>query len=125
MALTKDDILSRAKTLPPEPLDVPALGGTVYVARMTARAADEYARDMKGAADTLVRGTILAHAVVDASGRRLFAQADAAALAELPSAAADAVADKFSEVNDLGEKKPSPTTSGSSSASPSPSASGT
>ncbi len=127
MALTKGDILAKAKAqpLPPEPLDVETLGGAVFVARMSARAADADARDVKAAPEDLVRGTILAHAVTDADGRRLFTLADVPALADLPVAAVDPVVDLFAEVNGLREKKPSPTTSGSSSASPLPSASGT
>ena len=125
MALTKGEILAKAKPLPPVPHDEPALGGLLHVARMSARDADAYARDMKAAPEDLVRGTILAHALTDADGRRLFTLADAPALAELPALAADPVVDLFAEVNGLGAKKPSATTSGSSSASPSPSASGT
>jgi hypothetical protein len=125
MALSKADILKAAAPLPPVPLVGPELGGAVFVARMSARGADEYARDVKAAADGEVRGTILAHALVGEDGRRLFATADARALGDLPKAVADAVADAFSEANGLDAKKPSPTTSGSSSASPSPSGSGT
>ena len=105
MALSKSDILSAAKPLPPEPLEVEALGGTVYVARLSAKGADEYARDLKTAADEHVRGTILAHALVSEAGVRLFAVADAPALAELPKPVADAVCDTFSDVNELNPKK--------------------
>ncbi len=103
--LTKSDFLARFT--PPKPESVPIPGaGDVLIARMNARAADEYAKDLKAAADDLARGTILTHAVVDESGKRLFATADAATLADLlGKPVADLIIDEFADLNELNGKK--------------------
>ena len=124
-AATKASILAARAALAPVPLEVPELGGTVHVARLTARQADQYAREVKAAGEDLTRAAILSNALVTEAGERLFGPADVPALADLPNAAAEPVVDLFGEVNGMGTKKASPTTSSSTSASPSPSASGT
>jgi hypothetical protein len=104
-ALDKAAILAARKTLPPVAFPAPGLGGTVYVARLTAGQVDQYMAAVRDVDKSLVRGTALTFALCGPDGARLFAPDDAAQLAELPAAAAEPVVDEFFRLNGLGARK--------------------
>lgn len=83
--LSKDDFFSdRAVTLDVESLDIPELGGTVYVKAMSGKQRDAFeswALSDKGPRN--IRGKAAARCLCDASGNRLFSDSDAARLGEI------------------------------------------
>lgn len=91
--------------LPPEPLDVPELGGRVYVRRITAAGLDEYQSAVDDAGGDAVRGVILSFALGDDAGRRLFTDSPDTTreLSQLESAAAARVIRAFNRLNGLVE----------------------
>jgi hypothetical protein len=84
--LTREQILG-AEDLRPTPVEVPEWWGTAYVRQMTAGERERWEKKIeeKGAVD--IRALTAALTLCDESGRRLFTEADAAALNAKSSAA--------------------------------------
>jgi hypothetical protein len=84
-ALSRDDFFSdRAMTLDIEPLDIPELGGRIYVKAMSGKQRDAFeawALSEKGPKN--IRGKAAARCLCDAQGNRLFADQDAGRLGEI------------------------------------------
>jgi len=103
--LDRAAILSARKSLQPQEVPCPDLGGRVFVLRMTAGQVDQYMEAVRQADKSLTRGTVLAFALTDESGTRLFTDKDAPALAELPAATVEPIVDEFFRVNGLTPRK--------------------
>ena len=98
------EILAKAGTganLLPEIVDVPELGGSVAVRRLTAGGLDDYQAAIDEADDENVRAVILTHAIGDDAGRRIFASAQAKELSGLPAPVATRVIRAFNRINGL------------------------
>lgn len=84
-ALSKEDFQSdRAKHLDLEPVEIPELGGLVYVKAFSGRGRDQWeswALSDKGPRN--IRGKSAARAVCDKAGNRLFSDQDAGWLGDL------------------------------------------
>ena len=93
MQLTKDAILAAASAsaLPREQIDLPELGGFVFVRGMTGRERDDWERSLlflnrRGKVEQRnenIRARLAVRCVVDAAGVRIFGDEDAAALGNL------------------------------------------
>ena len=88
MALTRDQIKAKRGVRPRQAVDVPALGGTIYVAKMTARDRDEFEYMVTGgkvgAVNTKnIRARFLTLVCVNEDGTRMFEESDAEWLGEL------------------------------------------
>lgn len=95
--LTKDEILA-ADDLPTEDVEVPEWGGTVRVRTLTGAERDRFEESITqvkgGSVKTNyanLRARLVALCAVDEQGRRLFSDADAAALGRKSAAALDRV----------------------------------
>ncbi len=111
MRLSKEDIL-KAADRGTEEVEVPEWGGSVLVQGMTGRERDAYEvslRDQRtgqrrpGALDN-VRAKIIARCVVDDDGKRLFTDADIAALGEKSGAAIDRVFDVAARLSGMSDE---------------------
>ena len=108
MALTREEIKAKRGVLPREPLDVPALGGTVYVGKMNAKMRDAFEQMVTGGKvggvnlDN-IRARFVALVTVDAEGKPLFTQEDAEWIGELDTEAVQAIVDKGFEINGIGQ----------------------
>ena len=108
MALTREEIKAKRGVLPREPLDVPALGGTVYVGKMNAKMRDAFEAMVTGGKvggvnlDN-IRARFVALVTVDADGKPLFTQEDAEWIGELDTEAVQAIVDKGFEINGIGQ----------------------
>jgi hypothetical protein len=83
--LSRDDFFSdRAITLDLSPLDIPELGGTVYVKAMSGKERDAYeswALSERGVRN--IRGKAAARCLCDEKGARLFSDQDAGRLGDI------------------------------------------
>lgn len=108
MALTREEIKAKRGVLPRQPLDVPALGGTVYVSKMNAKMRDAFEQMVTGGKvggvnlDN-IRARFVALVTVDAEGKPLFTQEDAEWIGELDTEAVQAIVDKGFEINGIGQ----------------------
>lgn len=104
MALTRDQILAKRLDLPREPVDVPQLGGEVFVRVMTAAEKDRFEADHLARKDKLAdfRARLVVAVACDADGLPLFTPADVPALGELSSLAIEPVVRKGLAMNGLG-----------------------
>ena len=101
-ALAKSDILAHGTDpakFKPVPVTVEELGGEVLVRKLDNAQADEYEAALRKADDDKSRGTILAHAMCDESGRRIFLDADIPDLCKFDAAASGAIIEGFREAN--------------------------
>lgn len=84
-ALSRDDFFSeRAITLELEPIDIPELGGTVYVKAMSGKDRDKFeswALSDKGPRN--IRGKAAARCLCDEKGARMFTDQDAGRLGDI------------------------------------------
>lgn len=80
--LSKDDFFSdRATTLEIEPIDIPELGGTVYVKGMSGKDRDAFeAWALSDRGPRNIRGKAAARCLCDKDGSRLFSDQDAGRL---------------------------------------------
>ena len=98
MRLSKDDILKAADNAPEE-VNVPEWGGTVLVRGMTGKERDAFELSLmtpgRGGRREVnpanVRAKVVVRCVVDDEGNRLFTDAEAAEVGELPAAGIDRV----------------------------------
>ena len=110
MRLSKDDILKAAENTPEE-VSVPEWGGTVLVRGMTGKERDAFEVSLmqpgRGGRREVnavnVRAKVVARCVVDDDGNRMFTDAEAADLGDLPAAGLErlyAVAARLSGMSD-------------------------
>ncbi len=93
------------KNFAPERLAVPEIGRTVYVRRLSAAEVDQYAADFRDINDADQRATVLAHALCDDAGNRLYqSDGDIAKLRGWNAKAATRVVRKFQEINGMGDE---------------------
>ena len=107
MALTREEIKAKRGVLPREPLDVPALGGTVYVSKMNAKARDRFEQMVTGGKVggvnlENVRAKFFVLVTTDEAGKPLFTMDDADWLGELDTEAVQAIVDKGFAMNGIG-----------------------
>lgn len=107
MALTRDEIKAKRGVLPREPLDVPALGGTVYVSKMSAKARDQFEQMVTGGKTgginlDNVRAKFVTLVTTDEAGKPLFTSEDAEWIGELDTEAVQAIVDKGFAMNGIG-----------------------
>lgn len=109
--LTREDILRLAEVPPPvEAVDCPALGGRVCVRGLTCKEADAYQAsnmrfDSKGRVvqQPNARGRLLALALCDERGKRLFTDDDAGMLGDIPAAAVQPALDRARALNGMAD----------------------
>lgn len=109
MALTREAILA-ANDLARVPVNVPDWGGEVFVGVMTGTDRDAFeggSRTAEGKVDlkTNVRARLLVKCLVDETGKRLFADGDAAELGLHSSVILDQLWDKAIAINKLSKKE--------------------
>lgn len=101
--LTRDDFFNNAPPLRNEQVEVPELGGAVYVRKITARERDEFEHRMqrmkrrKNAGGSRAQLVILA--AVDEERRPLFTQDDAERLDGMPSSALEPIVNAYLRIN--------------------------
>lgn len=88
----------------PAILPVPEIKASVYVRRLTAAELDEYGETYAEASTEENRATILAHALCDAAGKRLYSDSEVTKLKRFLGAAANRILLKFQEINGLNER---------------------
>ncbi len=99
--LTRDDFLNfRPEGPSRELVSVPALGGDVYVRRITAGERDDFERSMRGSTRR-VRAFITALVCVDADGKPLFTGKDIEWLAEKPAYALEPIIEAHGRLNSM------------------------
>jgi len=98
--LTRDDFLNFDAGPARELVSVPALGGDVYVRRITAGERDDFERTMKGSTKN-VRAFVVALVTVDADGNPLFSGKDIEWLAGKPSFALEPIIDAHQRLNGM------------------------
>lgn len=111
MALTKADFLAAAeKPREIEPIDVPQLGGTVYVRAMTGIERDAWEKSLvviRGKKVTPstdnVRARLLVRCLCGEDGALLFGEGDALALGGLPASILAPLYDKAQKLNGVGD----------------------
>jgi len=101
MTLSKEQIL--ATSIPQEAVDVPEWGGKVNIRGLSASERDDYEQSLVEVGPDgrtrvkktqhNVRASLVARCLVDEAGKRLFTDADVAALGEKSGAAIDALWD--------------------------------
>jgi hypothetical protein len=103
--LKRDEILGAQDILPPVEVQVPEWGGSVLVKQLSGAERDAYDTELsklgKDKYGVNLRARYLSHVVVDESGKRMFSDADIAALGSKSAAAIGRVWDKASEINGL------------------------
>src|SRR4051812_1625760 len=90
--LTRDQILAVSAALPRETVEVPEWGGPVTVRCMTGTDRDRFEILMAKGDRANYRALLVVFTTCDESGKRLFTEADARALGEMPASALDRVA---------------------------------
>lgn len=107
--LTKEQILG-SSDLPTESVEVPEWGGTIYIRTMSGSDRDAFEQSMidgkKSSVGNLanIRARLAVKTVCDASGQRLFDDADAEALGTKSAKALDRVFEVAQRLNGLGKK---------------------
>lgn len=111
MALTKDEIVASSGKVEVEELDVPELGGSVYVRAITSGERDGYeAGVMQLRGDKLVpklsnaRAKLIVLALSDETGARLFKDDELAVIAALSARASQRIFDKARELAGLSDE---------------------
>lgn len=102
--LSRDFILS-INDLKPEKLEVPEWGGYVYIRKLTGRERGEiesYSRNGKDLSD--FRALLAVRCVCDENGKRLFTDADQAAIGQKSAEALDRILLAVTKANALGEQ---------------------
>lgn len=102
--LSKAALLAAANQTKLEPLELPELGGTVYVKAMTAGEREQFEQDMTSndlVKSKKVRATVFANSVTDENGNRLFTPDDIDSINSLPASIVSKVFDKSNELNGI------------------------
>lgn len=102
--LSKAALLAAANQTKLEPLELPELGGTVYVKAMTAGEREQFEQDMTDndlVKSKKVRATVFANSVTDENGNRLFTSDDIDSINSLPASIVSKVFDKSNEINGI------------------------
>ena len=107
MALTRDQIKAKRGVRPREPVDDPELGGTVYVAKMTARERDDFefmvtGGKVGGMNMSNIRARFLAIVCVNEDGTKMFDEADAEWLGDLDTDVVQSIVDAGFRLNGIG-----------------------
>lgn len=100
--LTRDDFLNAPPPPPREEVEVPALGGTVFVRRITAGDRDDFEsslRRIKGVDYDKQRALIAVMVTTDADGEPLFGPGDLKFLSDLPVAYLEPILDAHRRIN--------------------------
>lgn len=106
-SLTADKILARIQPhYAPVSVEMPEWGGTVHVRKLSSTDLDRYYESLKGSPADRVRGLILATAICDANGIRLYSDSDAKQLAGLPALESERIVDAFFAANGIGSRGP-------------------
>jgi hypothetical protein len=104
MGFSRDEILGKRRGRVEE-VKVPEWGGTVFVREITASERDAFeasSLDKKGGAKMVnIRARLAVLTLSDSEGKRLFGDADVAALGELPASAMDRIFEASMRVNRL------------------------
>lgn len=106
--LSKAALLAAANQTKLEPLELPELGGTVYVKAMTAGEREQFEQDMTDndlVKSKKVRATVFANSVTDENGNRLFTSDDIDSINSLPASIVSKVFDKSNEINGINTKQ--------------------
>ena len=108
MALTRDEIKAKRSVRPRQPVDVPELGGTIYVAKMSARDRDDFEYMVTGGRVggvnmKNIRARFLTLVCVNEDGTKMFDESDAEWLGDLDSDAVQMIVDKGFELNGIGQ----------------------
>lgn len=108
MALTRDEIKAKRSVRPRVPVEVPALGGTVYVAKMTARDRDDFEYMVTGGKVggmnmKNIRARFVALVCVNEDGSRMFEDADAEWIGDLDTDAVQAIVNEGFRLNGIGD----------------------
>ena len=108
MALTRDEIKAKRAVRPRVPVEVPELGGTVYVAKMSARDRDDFEYMVTGGKVGVtqtprnIRARFLTLVCLNEDGSRMFEEADAEWLGELDTEAVQKIVDVGFRLNGIG-----------------------
>ena len=108
MALTREQIKAKRGIRPREAVDVPELGGVLYVARMTARERDDFEFMVTGGKVGVtqtprnIRARFLTLVCLNEDGTRMFEEADAEWLGELDTEAVQKIVDVGFRLNGIG-----------------------
>ncbi len=104
--LSAGDVRGLAKkSHPPIEVEVPEWGGSVMVRKLSVADLDRYYAAVKDVNTERSRATVLAQALCDASGNRLFGDNDAGNLVDLDAAGAERVVDAFFAANGIGARR--------------------
>jgi len=111
MSLTKDEILAAGAKFKTEEIDVPALGGTVFIREVNARELDRIqvmcGRIGSGSDQVkLFRAECCAYFISDADGKRLFGDNMFERVANLNSQAIDVIMKAGLRLNGLADDSP-------------------
>ena len=100
MTITKDRILAAIAAVQPVAVEVPELGGTVYVRPLTLAGMSRF---HAAVVQDATRGPaiLIADCLCDASGTRLFTAADENHLADLPSRIAQRLVDAITSASGM------------------------
>lgn len=104
MYLNRDAILARP-ALPRESVEVPEWGGPVFVREMTGVERDRFEATHAKAPNDNFRARLAAATICDDAGKRLFSEADVAALGEASSVALDRIGEAALRLNKFGDKQ--------------------
>ena len=108
MALTRDEIKAKRGVRPRVPVEVPELGGTVYVARMTARERDDFEFMVTGGKVGVpttprnIRAKFCTLVCVKEDGTRMFEEEDAEWIGDLDTNVVQAIVDEGFRLNGIG-----------------------
>lgn len=107
MALTRDEIKAKRSVRQRVPVEVPQLGGTIYVAKMTARDRDDFEYMVTGGKvgnvnTKNIRARFMALVCVNEDGTRMFDESDAEWLGELDTDAVQEIVDAGFRLNGIG-----------------------
>jgi hypothetical protein len=107
VTLNREQILAVRAALPREAVDVPELGGTVYVRALTLKEVGDIQTAQKTLTDPLLmHPKLVILAIVDEAGAPLFGPADADAVASLPWPALKLMVDAIMRINRMGPDDP-------------------
>lgn len=108
MALTRDEIKAKRAVRPRVPVEVPELGGTIYVAKMSARDRDDFeymvtGGKVGGVNMRNIRARFLTLVCVNEDGSKMFEEADAEWLGDLDTDAVQSIVDAGFRLNGIGD----------------------
>lgn len=99
----RDQILAATTQLKPRAVQVPELGGTVYVRPLSLGGVGRF-RALVEKDQARAPIALLVEGLCDETGKRLFTMEDEAVLSDLPGAAANRLLEEINEISGLGAK---------------------